>query len=971
MEENRMQIVQNNIKLEDNKEESYEEYETIQEDYCSSPKCGIKSKIVTKSVEKMIFSPVEISTKPYFQCCITPLKDEKIKLDFSQSETNNTRNQNVSNKIKDSYKDIEQVLKEEQDEQEFKEEKDLKDESNKEKEELEDNIGYNKKEDEKKINPNTDNKKVRKRTLSMSVNFHSKKLKNKLNGNNMHNIFILNGEINNNNIIIGKEAKKFKRTKTKTFSIFNSVAMKKDILKNIKQKISPFNIYKEKNDDQLKVIASFTTTNINRLKKKKRSKCKESNTNNNEVLKMKNINDYLIKNNKEKKKEKKENLLINISEDEYINQNSNNKSKKKLRGQIEKSTREKSDIIRKGMYSSKDSINRKSRDFLNDRFYREEKLIKENNINDPKKKPFGLLDSGDNKNNYNENNVLFNVKREKDNLIKRKQSNDKDGEKNKKKKKKKKKSKKKFKRFEKDDNILKNSFVKKYSAKNLKFLFKDQKEQKETKCNVVRKDKSKTIICKNNLNNLRFSTKLASQKANLANSLFFKNQVTEKNSNSVKRPRGKSLKSNFILNLSSSKGYNRRNSTKVLFNKSQKEKITEFTNKQNIDDINEYVRKCLEIIPDLYALKELPRCKTKINFNVTNQKKMKKYALFDLDETLVHCIGEINLNTVECFSRQSDAKIKVLLPGGKEVTIGINIRPYWKKALNLIKDKYHIVAYTASHESYADSVLNYLDPDKKIFEFRLYRNHCVLCSVDEMKFYVKDLGIFENFCDLKDVVLIDNSVLSFAYHLDNGIPISPFYDSKKDCELLEISNFLYRYADEYDIRNKLREVYKLSEYLEIIKNNISEDSVNSSISIVQEELDAEASNKNCLNIKNNKISFADLNNKYNIEEIKEMNEENELLYDKRKQSYHLNIFNKTMSSLEKNKGNNEKRSRSFSFKRTKSKYFDLKNFYLFINKNKIRNTSTFKLKKKFKSFKYCDINFQKEWEEKQKELNNQ
>ena len=43
-----------------------------------------------------------------------------------------------------------------------------------------------------------------------------------------------------------------------------------------------------------------------------------------------------------------------------------------------------------------------------------------------------------------------------------------------------------------------------------------------------------------------------------------------------------------------------------------------------------------------------------------------------------------------------------------------------------------------------------------------------------MKFYIKDLKILEDNYDLKDVVIIDNSLLSFAYHLDNGIPISPF-----------------------------------------------------------------------------------------------------------------------------------------------------------------------------------------------------
>ena len=83
-----------------NKEESFEDYQIIKEDYCSSPRCGIKSKIVTKSVDKIIFSPIEISTKPYFKYCVTPVKDEHFKFDFSQSETNHTRNQEEKNQKK-------------------------------------------------------------------------------------------------------------------------------------------------------------------------------------------------------------------------------------------------------------------------------------------------------------------------------------------------------------------------------------------------------------------------------------------------------------------------------------------------------------------------------------------------------------------------------------------------------------------------------------------------------------------------------------------------------------------------------------------------------------------------------------------------------------------------------------------------------------------------------------------------------
>ena len=239
----------------------------------------------------------------------------------------------------------------------------------------------------------------------------------------------------------------------------------------------------------------------------------------------------------------------------------------------------------------------------------------------------------------------------------------------------------------------------------------------------------------------------------------------------------------------------------------------------------------------------------------------------------------------------------------------------------------------------------------------------------------------EEFCDLKDVVLIDNSVLSFAYHLDNGIPISPFYDSKNDSELLDISNFLFRYAEEDDIRDKLREVYKLSEYLEIIKNNVSEESVtvSPSISVVQEDEEGEKTNKYCLNNKK-KISF-NLNKALEnsiIEENKSENNNNEDEYldnsiqKKRKSVSQYNMkHNEIINSFEKITINNIRRSNSFKEKNNKK--LDSKKIYDFMNNKNYTNVinKSFGLKKKkFKSFRSIDINFKKEWDEKQKELNN-
>ena len=108
------------------------------------------------------------------------------------------------------------------------------------------------------------------------------------------------------------------------------------------------------------------------------------------------------------------------------------------------------------------------------------------------------------------------------------------------------------------------------------------------------------------------------------------------------------------------------------------------------------------------------------------------------------------------------------MPTKNQVQIGINIRPHWKKSIREIKKKYYIVVYTASHNNYADAVLDFLDPENSIFD----------------KYY-----------DLKDIVIVDNSVLSFAYHLNNGIPIVPYYDSKEDSELIILSKYLLFIAD--------------------------------------------------------------------------------------------------------------------------------------------------------------------------------
>jgi CTD small phosphatase-like protein 2 len=59
------------------------------------------------------------------------------------------------------------------------------------------------------------------------------------------------------------------------------------------------------------------------------------------------------------------------------------------------------------------------------------------------------------------------------------------------------------------------------------------------------------------------------------------------------------------------------------------------------------------------------------------------------------------------------------------------------------------------------------------------------------------------------MVLVDNSVLSFALQLENGIPILPYYYNKQDEELLHLMYYLKCLVTQEDVRMHNREAFGL------------------------------------------------------------------------------------------------------------------------------------------------------------------
>ncbi len=285
------------------------------------------------------------------------------------------------------------------------------------------------------------------------------------------------------------------------------------------------------------------------------------------------------------------------------------------------------------------------------------------------------------------------------------------------------------------------------------------------------------------------------------------------------------------------------------------EKVKNLTNTETISDFYEYTEKCMSMILDLDPSKQ-NKIKDKVNFNFPPEESNKKIALFDLDETLVHCTGEINKG-----NKKYQNIVEVTLPSKKTVKIGVNIRPFWKETLDLIKDKYHIVIFTASHQSYADAVLNFMDPEKKYSKYRLYRNNCVLNDVDGVKFYVKDLGIFDQYYNLKDIILIDNSVLSFAYHLDNGIPIVPYYDADEDGELEILGYYLLSIYEYDDLRKANQKHIRIEYFLDQARKEREEEDIK------EEELteEEETNDTNNINSKDSSNLSPKKNSEVNVQ----------------------------------------------------------------------------------------------------------
>jgi len=177
----------------------------------------------------------------------------------------------------------------------------------------------------------------------------------------------------------------------------------------------------------------------------------------------------------------------------------------------------------------------------------------------------------------------------------------------------------------------------------------------------------------------------------------------------------------------------------------------------------------------------------------------KKTLILDLDETLIH-------SDFNNMFRNHDEVLKFKAENFEHhIPVPIILRPGLNQFLSTVASNYEIIVFTASKKEYANTVLDYIDPENKFFKHRFFRDHCIPVLG---KIYIKDLRIFSD-RKLENMVIVDNSMYSFANQLSNGILITSFFYDKSDMELLNLGNYLTNFLNNStDVRAENEKFFK-------------------------------------------------------------------------------------------------------------------------------------------------------------------
>ena len=123
--------------------------------------------------------------------------------------------------------------------------------------------------------------------------------------------------------------------------------------------------------------------------------------------------------------------------------------------------------------------------------------------------------------------------------------------------------------------------------------------------------------------------------------------------------------------------------------------------------------------------------------------------------------------------------------------------------LSTIKPFFELILFSIDSRDFSEPIINMIENDKKYFDYKFYKDHCVLYKNN----LIKDVTLIGR--DLSKIIIVDNNETCFELNKENGIKISSFYGDNNDNKLFELKNILKEiYFKNYnDVRLALKEFH--------------------------------------------------------------------------------------------------------------------------------------------------------------------
>ena len=192
-----------------------------------------------------------------------------------------------------------------------------------------------------------------------------------------------------------------------------------------------------------------------------------------------------------------------------------------------------------------------------------------------------------------------------------------------------------------------------------------------------------------------------------------------------------------------------------------------------------------------------------------NDRNFSRVIMLDLDETLIRA-EPYN------YAKKYNQVINVKVGEDQFQNFGVLVRPYTTEFLQIISQDHKVVVYTASVGEYAEKIVAVLDPQRKYIDHVLSREHCSFVG----GLFVKNLhiGVHQDI-SIENIIIVDNYVHSFALHLDQGIPIKPFYGDMNDKELMLLTDLLHQSSNYPRLLDFMRSHLDFISFYEFLESN--------------------------------------------------------------------------------------------------------------------------------------------------------